>query len=82
MRWIKLPAWILATIFPGTGGRDGDSSIGVACSKGSGAVSDGTGAESSGMVKSLAIAGGVSVEATDDISDGGGSVPSESAEQK
>ena len=91
LRRIKLPAWIFATIFFGTGVSNGDSSIGVACGEGSGVVTSGTGAVSSGMVELHVPASGVSLEATvevrggsratNDISDVGGSVPSGSAEE-
>ena len=54
------------TTLPGTCGRNWECSFRIASGKGSGAVSDATGAASSRMVE--LVTGGISMEASNDMS--------------
>ena len=87
LRFIKLPAWILATSFPGTGGNDGERSIAGACDAAGEVVCDGTGAVRSEADQQPAGRGAdvdaaINVRATDNMRNSEGSASSGSAEDR
>ena len=90
LRWMKPPALILVTSFPGTGGREGERSNAGACDAAAGMV--GSGAANSEADRLLLADGTVMGQDGDPVSGGsvvtaaisesGGSVPSESMRNK